>query len=685
MAQPIAREVRLRLQDSMRGCLVGTALADACCSPLDGASAAACADFAAALAPSSLPASLPQLRALWSRLSRSSYTSHTRAAICVAKCLRSCTGAFDAAELARVLSAAHLDDAGAEVAASAPPAIEAEMSAHQRASGHRNVCTLHGTTKRAGSGSSDPHEVLALLEHCPVSLAAHLSKRPRDEEHVLKLFAQVCEAVAHIHSLSPPMAHRDIKVENVLMSEEGLCKLCDFGSATSTFVPRGCATKEELVAAEIEIQQLTTPEYRAPEAVDVWRRLPIGLGQDVWALGCLLYAMLYGVTPFPDGSLQILSANVSFPSKPAVSEKVKGLIKSVFVVDPDERPDVFQLLDGVCSILGTRNPYASRIGVPRTRPSSVHSPAPAAVSVSASPLSGAQCVALHGDPSRDGRSPSPQLTRLASPLTTSMARSSPALAPTSVRYSSPPVQQHTPGSCPATPPKQHAAASSDPNLLSAFVPPPPSAGHRSRVRNLMRSQTANAIDPSSGSVSPVVAAPEPWEAFSPAAAAVHPACHTPQIAFALSPPSDDRGSGSVSFSPSWSQEDPFASQAGSAVQWPHPHDQAPPLPPSISITPATTVPQHAMKLSGTLPPPPASPHSRKHKPSSKTIPGPPSAEPTGRHHRRSLSAGSARAWAEAEKMQAEQQQQARKASNTVYTQEPGKTAQALESVQWFPN
>lgn len=56
---------------------------------------------------------------------------------------------------------------------------------------------------------------------------------PFDKETVTRIFYQVCKAVSHIHSQVPPIIHRDLKIENLLISAESTIKLCDFGSATT--------------------------------------------------------------------------------------------------------------------------------------------------------------------------------------------------------------------------------------------------------------------------------------------------------------------------------------------------------------------------------------------------------------------------------------------------------------------
>ena len=50
---------------------------------------------------------------------------------------------------------------------------------------------------------------------------------------VLQILAQTSCAIQHMHKQSPPMIHRDLKIENLLLSESFTIKLCDFGSATT--------------------------------------------------------------------------------------------------------------------------------------------------------------------------------------------------------------------------------------------------------------------------------------------------------------------------------------------------------------------------------------------------------------------------------------------------------------------
>ena len=122
------------------------------------------------------------------------------------------------------------------------------------------------------------------------------------EPLVWHIFQQACRAVAHLHAQSPPIAHRDLKVENLLLSGtdaiRSTVKLCDFGSCTTA---AGAYTSPQAIAREAEnIERYTTPQYRAPEMVDLHSGVVVDHRVDLWALGCLLFKLCFLRTPFED-------------------------------------------------------------------------------------------------------------------------------------------------------------------------------------------------------------------------------------------------------------------------------------------------------------------------------------------------------------------------------------------------
>ena len=131
-----------------------------------------------------------------------------------------------------------------------------------------------------------------------------------------------------MHYLKPPLLHRDLKVENVLITKANdsvLYKLCDFGS---TAPPRPAATSAaEGRLIEEDVQKHTTLQYRSPEMIDVYRKQAIDEKSDIWALGVLLYKLCYYKTPFEElGQMAILNASFKFPNYPQFSDRLKKLI-----------------------------------------------------------------------------------------------------------------------------------------------------------------------------------------------------------------------------------------------------------------------------------------------------------------------------------------------------------------------
>jgi tetratricopeptide (TPR) repeat protein len=99
----------------------------------------------------------------------------------------------------------------------------------------------------------------------------------------LRLFLQVCDAVAHAHARL--VVHRDLKPGNILVTAEGDVKLLDFGVAK--------LLAEDDTAVELTRQAAAglTPEYAAPEQL---RGEPVSTATDVFALGRLLCLLLSG-------------------------------------------------------------------------------------------------------------------------------------------------------------------------------------------------------------------------------------------------------------------------------------------------------------------------------------------------------------------------------------------------------
>jgi len=208
--------------------------------------------------------------------------------------------------------------------------------------GHANVVTLvahdvfdMGRTK----------EALLVMEFCEKSLVSAMESRGTgyyEEKKALLIFRDVCNAVFAMHGQSPPIAHRDLKAENILLGLDGAWKLCDFGSTSTN---HKCFDKPEDRGIEEDIiRKHTTPAYRAPEMWDLYRREVISEKVDIWALGCLLYRICYFKSAFDgESKLQVLNGNYRIPEQPKYSTSVTGLIKDMLEASPNARPDITQV------------------------------------------------------------------------------------------------------------------------------------------------------------------------------------------------------------------------------------------------------------------------------------------------------------------------------------------------------
>ncbi|KAF9432869.1 hypothetical protein BGZ76_010197, partial [Entomortierella beljakovae] len=229
---------------------------------------------------------------------------------------------------------------------------------------HKNIVEYMDSCmgKLEGGG----YEVLILMEYCGGGPVIDLMNRRLQhrltEPEILKIFSNVCEAVAYLHYCDQPILHRDIKVENILLSNNDY-KLCDFGSATTNIlrgdnIPRNV---KDIQLLEEEINNHTTLQYRAPEMLDLYMRRGIDEKIDIWALGVLLYKLCYYTTPFEEqGQLAILNVRYTIPEHPVFSPGLIGIIKSILKEDPRQRPNIYQLMKVTSSLRGLPCPIQNK-------------------------------------------------------------------------------------------------------------------------------------------------------------------------------------------------------------------------------------------------------------------------------------------------------------------------------------
>lgn len=177
-------------------------------------------------------------------------------------------------------------------------------------------------------------KIVIIMELCGNDLFQTIDLKGMPADEALNIFLQTVSAVAYIHSQG--YAHRDIKSLNIIDCD-GTWKLIDFGYAA----------KADTVLTSL----CCTVLYAAPEAVFADEHNPyLGQPTDVWALGILLYELLYGKTPFMKRDAQktlnsIFSDPIVVPFDSKIPKGLRDLIVKMLDKNPKKRVDINYVMD----------------------------------------------------------------------------------------------------------------------------------------------------------------------------------------------------------------------------------------------------------------------------------------------------------------------------------------------------
>ncbi|KAF9910079.1 serine/threonine-protein kinase KIN2 [Linnemannia zychae] len=178
-----------------------------------------------------------------------------------------------------------------------------------------------------------PHHYYMILEHVDGGqmLDYIISHGKLKEKHARKFARQIASALDYCHRNS--IVHRDLKIENILISKSGNIKIIDFGlsnlysprSHLSTFCGSLYFAAPELLNAKV---------YTGPEV-------------DVWSFGIVLYVLVCGKVPFDDQSMPALHAKIKrgFVEYPAwLSNDCRHLLSKMLVTVPSQRATMAEVL-----------------------------------------------------------------------------------------------------------------------------------------------------------------------------------------------------------------------------------------------------------------------------------------------------------------------------------------------------
>ncbi|KAJ1726843.1 serine/threonine protein kinase [Coemansia sp. Benny D160-2] len=181
----------------------------------------------------------------------------------------------------------------------------------------------------------DDGTVYSIMEYCEKDLFTVVQEGALTPAAIDRLFAQLVSGVAYLHDVAH-VAHRDMKLDNLCVDEEGNLKIIDFG-CSSTFDPMAPTQTRGICGSDPYI----APEVFAPRAVYDPRKV------DVWALGVIYLAMVSGHFPWevarahdPNYALYLkYHGRVIDHWLPATSA-ASPVVKAMLSIDPADRPTI---------------------------------------------------------------------------------------------------------------------------------------------------------------------------------------------------------------------------------------------------------------------------------------------------------------------------------------------------------
>ncbi|PSN53519.1 Traf2 and NCK-interacting protein kinase [Blattella germanica] len=219
--------------------------------------------------------------------------------------------------------------------------IKLEINVLKKYSNHRNIATYYGAfIKKSPPGKDD--QLWLVMEYCGAGSVTDLVKSTKGqslkEEWIAYICREILRGLSYLHSNK--VIHRDIKGQNVLLTDNAEVKLVDFG--VSAQLDRTIGRRNTFIG---------TPYWMAPEVIacDENPDATYDNRSDLWSLGITALEMAESQPPLCD--LHPMRALFLIPRNPPPrlkskkwAKKFHGFIETVLVKDYHQRPYTEQLL-----------------------------------------------------------------------------------------------------------------------------------------------------------------------------------------------------------------------------------------------------------------------------------------------------------------------------------------------------
>jgi serine/threonine protein kinase len=247
------------------------------------------------------------------------------------------------------------DDLDREVAVKLFPAdldetacrrIADEARALDRLNHRRLVSVFDG-----GIHQGRPYLVMQLIRG--ISLSKRLREGAMLTAEAVVLVALLADALAHVHAQG--VVHRDVKPSNILLDEEGLPHLSDFGIALLAGQSRVTAVDEVI----------GTPAYLAPEQI---LSGALGPAVDIYALGLVLLECITGHREY-DGPNKLEAALARLSRDPRIPEELPGplagLLRAMTAREPGRRPTAQHCVNTLSAlVIEAAEPETETLSIP---------------------------------------------------------------------------------------------------------------------------------------------------------------------------------------------------------------------------------------------------------------------------------------------------------------------------------